>query len=51
MSFFKQQKQKFIRWYGGHFVNDPNAETFSFGLYMPLNAIRLHRILRRLGLR
>ena len=44
-------RQRFIRWYGGTFVYDPQAETFTFGLHMPMNAIRLSRILRKLGLR
>ena len=50
MSFIAQKKKQFIRWYAGHFVNDPYAETFTFGLYRSPGAQRLTRILRRLGL-
>lgn len=47
MSFIEQKKQQFIRWYGGYFVNDPQAETFTFGLYRPRNAMRLSRLIYR----
>lgn len=43
-------KQKLIRWYYGEFVIDREAESFSFGLHRPAGAMRLTRILRRLGL-
>lgn len=47
MSFLAQKKQQFIRWYGGYFVNDPQAETFTFGLYRSRGAMRLSRFIRR----
>jgi hypothetical protein len=48
MGFIEQYKKNLIRWYYGHFVNDPQAETFTFGLVRPYGAQRLTRILRRL---
>lgn len=57
MSFLEQKKKQFIRWYYGEFVNDPQAETFTFGLHRPLGAIRVSRniarvkhVLKRIGL-
>lgn len=47
MTFFEQKKKQFIRWYGGYFVNDPYAETFTFGLYRSRNAMRLSRLVYR----
>ncbi len=47
MTFFEKKKQQFIRWYGGYFVNDPYAETFTFGLYRSRNAMRLSRFISR----
>lgn len=47
MSWIEQKKRQFIRWYGGYFVNDPYAETFTFGLYRSRGAMRLSRLLYR----
>lgn len=48
MKFLEQKKQRFIRWYYGYFVNDPNAETFTFGLHRPLAAMRLNEWINRI---
>lgn len=47
MGWIDTKKNAFIRWYYGSFVNDPQAETFTFGLHRPLAAIRLSRIINR----
>lgn len=46
-----KKKKDFIRWYYGSFVNDPHSEIIMFGAVRPLGAIRLSRILKRLGLK
>lgn len=43
---WEARKQQFIRWYGGYFVNDPQAEVIMFGLVMSRGALRLHRWVR-----
>ena len=43
---FEQQKKRFIRWYYGSWVNEPQAEVPMFGAVISYNALRLHAAMR-----
>lgn len=47
MSPFAAKKQQFIRWYYGHFVNDPQADVPMFGAVISYDALRLRHAVRR----
>ena len=50
MSWKSEKKKQFIRWYYGHFENDPKSDVIHFGLVRSAGAQRLSRVLNKLGL-
>lgn len=50
MSWKAKKKKQFIRWYYGHFENDPKSEVIHFGLVRSRGAQRLGRVLAALAL-